>query len=61
VLVAFDNDDAGRKGAVRAADVLRGVRADVTVLHPPPWYKDVGEMPAAEVKGWWRGGVPIAC
>ena len=52
VVVAFDNDNAGRSGAESTVRLLRreGVRADI--LHPPVQFKDVGEMATTDVKEW---------
>jgi DNA primase len=54
VLVAFDNDDAGRDGARRALDALsqRGVTA--RILAVPAEFNDLGEMPSGAVAEWLR-------
>jgi hypothetical protein len=51
VVAGFDNDDCGRAGAVKAINDLRRL-ARAEVRHPPFRYKDVGEMPVAEVAAW---------
>ena len=54
VLVAYDNDEAGRDGAQKALKVLhdKGHRADQ--LFVPKKYHDVAEMPASAVAEWVR-------
>jgi hypothetical protein len=58
VLVAFDNDEAGRRTAAVLAPVLRreGLRAGVR--HPPDGFKDIGEMGADDVKLWLADILP---
>jgi hypothetical protein len=52
VVVAFDNDGPGRAAAAEVARRL-GRACPVEVRHPPAGYKDVGDMPAAEVARWY--------
>lgn len=52
VVVAFDNDATGTRAAASIATLLRREGVSATVRHPPAGYKDVGEMPAAEVTRW---------
>ena len=52
ILIAFDNDGAGRKGAQLVATELQGLRVPAVVCHPPAEFKDVGEMPATAVTEW---------
>ncbi len=51
----FNCHPAGTRAAASMATLLRreGVRA--TVRHPPEQFKDVGEMPAADVAKWLAG------
>ena len=53
VVVAFDNDESGRKAAAAVAVQLgrEGIRA--SVRHPPSGTKDVGEMAPGEVARWY--------
>ena len=52
VVVAFDNDDAGRAAAPDLARMLRRGCVRAEVRHPPAAFKDVGEMPAEAVSQW---------
>ncbi|QDU20596.1 toprim domain-containing protein [Urbifossiella limnaea] len=52
VVVAFDNDPAGTRAAASIVTLLRREGVSATVRHPPSGYKDVGEIPAAEVTRW---------
>jgi DNA primase len=56
VVVAFDNDDAGRLGATRAMVALRPHcwARRVRAVEIPEGYKDVAEMPAEAVAEWFR-------
>jgi hypothetical protein len=52
VVVAFDNDPPGREKG-RIAHMLLSHRGVPTQLwFPPEGFKDIGEMPAGEVKRW---------
>lgn len=57
VIIAPDNDDAGREFATKARARLQGV-CNPVVLHPPARYHDVGEMPAEQVAGWMASVFP---
>jgi hypothetical protein len=46
VLIAYDNDDSGRRGAADAIKLLRSLGVAVCRLAPAPEYHDLGEMPA---------------
>jgi hypothetical protein len=52
VLVAFDNDEAGRRGARDARDGLRGARVRARIWPPPEGRHDLGEMAAEEALTW---------
>jgi hypothetical protein len=52
VVIAFDNDPGGQRGASEAFDRLADAGARVRVKSPPVPYTDVGEMPAQEVVRW---------
>jgi hypothetical protein len=52
VLIAFDNDDAGRQGAAAAAERLRGLCEGVRACPVPAGFHDVGDMPAEAVARW---------
>jgi hypothetical protein len=52
VIVALDNDEAGRAGARRAMSRLREYRVDALPLLLPPSVKDVAEMRATDVLVW---------
>ncbi len=53
VVVAFDNDEAGRSAAVSAVTLLRREGVQAVIRHPPSGVKDVGEMAAGDVAGWF--------
>ena len=55
VVVAFDNDDAGREAAVPAMHHLWAERAVAFYWHPPAGFKDVAEMPAEAIPEWLEG------
>jgi 5S rRNA maturation endonuclease (ribonuclease M5) len=52
VILAFDNDQPGQTGAEQALADLAGQGVAARSITPPPKYKDIGEMPAAEVAVW---------
>jgi Toprim-like len=57
VLVAFDNDEAGREGAERAVTRLRGKKVWPRTWSPLQEFKDLGDTPWHEVVAWvedWR-------
>jgi hypothetical protein len=54
IIIAFDNDEAGVFSRSRASATLRAQGVTVSVLPPPPAYKDVGEMAAEAVANWLR-------
>ncbi len=53
VLIAYDNDEAGRDGARRALQRLR-IMAHADQLVVPQQYRDVASMPASAVAEWVR-------
>jgi DNA primase len=54
IVVAFDNDPAGKAAAKRVESMLKEYRdcRKVTVYHPPLGVKDIGEMSPSEVVPW---------
>jgi hypothetical protein len=52
VVIAFDNDKAGKENSpkIHARLATRGI--EVEVLHPPQAFKDMGEMPTKDVIAW---------
>ncbi len=58
VVIGFDNDEAGQKGAKKVSWELQQMRVEVEVRHPPATYKDYGEMRAAEVASWLADQIP---
>jgi len=62
IILAFDNDDAGRKGMECSAKILGGVGADkVMFCHPPKEYGDWNEFlvkrGASEVRNYVYGNI----
>jgi hypothetical protein len=57
VLVAFDNDDAGRRAAPLVVERLRAEGVSARVYHPPRLFKDVGDMPAGATARWAKDGL----
>ena len=57
VIVALDNDYAGRKSGISVSRRLAGLGIRVEVRHPPAGVKDVGEMTAAAVAAWYPEAV----
>jgi hypothetical protein len=51
VVIAMDNDDAGREAAKCIADQLKW-GWPLLVMHPPSCFKDVGEMAATDITAW---------
>jgi hypothetical protein len=58
VVIAFDNDAAGREAATSMARLLQWEGVKAVVHHPPVGFKDVGEMPAPAMAGWLAGVAP---
>jgi DNA primase len=52
VLIAFDNDEAGRAGARAASEMLESPFLNVELCPVPDGFKDVAEMPVEEVRRW---------
>jgi len=57
LLVAFDNDQAGRDGARHARERLSKLRGLARILTVPGGFKDLAEMPATAVAEWFRASV----
>jgi Toprim-like len=58
IVVALDNDKAGREGTKRAQNLLNQRRVIAGVCQPPAGFHDVGDMPAEAVVAWmkkWQG------
>jgi hypothetical protein len=58
VLIAFDNDQAGRDGGGDARKLLLKFGGLVRVLTVPAGHKDLAEMTADEVASWFRANMP---
>jgi DNA primase len=57
VLVAFDNDEAGREGAVKAITRLQAKKVWARSWSPLQAFEDLGDTPRQEVRAWvedWR-------
>lgn len=52
VVVAFDNDDAGREAGRNLMPALHEAGLRAVLKSPPSRFKDVGEMPAETVATW---------
>ena len=52
IIVALDNDEAGRRASDSVYERLSRHASEVVVLPPPPDFKDVGDMPAETVRKW---------
>jgi DNA primase len=52
VVVAFDNDEAGRRGRADVEQALARARVPLSQASLPDDYKDVAEMPLEEAKEW---------
>jgi hypothetical protein len=61
VLIAFDNDKAGREGTKRAFGRLLERLWFVCPLPMPTGFKDLAEMPAAAVVEWFQVARRVAC
>jgi hypothetical protein len=57
ILVAFDNDDAGRDGARRAVEALSGRGVVARAITIPAQFNDLGDMPAGAVAEWLQEAV----
>jgi hypothetical protein len=55
VIIAFDNDAGGQRGAADVSRRLAAAGVRVLLRSPPAPYADVGEMPAQEVVHWLDG------
>ncbi len=52
VIIAYDNDEAGRSGSTRAADLLREREVWNHVWSPPERFHDVGDMTVDDIVAW---------
>jgi hypothetical protein len=55
VLVAFDNDDSGRDGAVSTVNRLKAAGVNTRFATLPPEFHDLGSMTPHAVQHWLRG------
>ena len=54
IRIAYDNDEPGKSGAVRVYQKLLAMKACVTLFPIPSMFKDLGEMPADEIRKWYN-------
>ena len=59
VFIAFDNDEPGKEGNRRALSELSKKGVDARPLTVPARFKDVAEMPTAEVAVWLREAIEM--
>jgi hypothetical protein len=52
VVIAYDNDEAGRYGSARAADLLRDREVRTRQWSPPEQFHDVGDMTVDDIVAW---------